>query len=47
MYGRETPVGHQNSILTGSVSPACLRSAIDFAGSYLKTEDALLGEAGE
>jgi hypothetical protein len=35
MYGRETLVGHQKSIFTGGVRPACFRSAIDFAGSYL------------
>jgi hypothetical protein len=32
MYGRETPVGYQKSIFTGSVKPAALSSAFDFAG---------------
>src|SRR5258708_1979653 len=34
MYGRETLVGYQKSTATGSVSPACWRSAFALAGSY-------------
>src|SRR3954447_14638327 len=34
MYGRETPVGYQKSIDTGSVSPACWSSCFALFGSY-------------
>src|SRR4029450_4747867 len=34
MYGRDTFVGHQNSILTGSDSPALRRSALAWFGLY-------------
>jgi hypothetical protein len=34
MYGRETSVGYQNVIFTGSFKPAALSSAFDFAGLY-------------
>src|SRR3954452_19603455 len=34
MYGRETPVGYQKSIVTGSVSPACWSSCFALFGSY-------------
>ena len=34
MYGRETLVGYQKLIFTGSFKPAALRSARDFAGLY-------------
>ena len=35
MYGRETLVGYQKLIFTGSLRPAALSSALDFAGSYV------------
>ena len=34
MYGRETLVGYQKLIFTGSFRPAALSSARDFAGLY-------------
>ena len=34
MYGRETSLGYQNSIGTGSESPACWSSCLALSGSY-------------